>query len=188
LINAGFAYQDHERRVSVLSGGERARLMFLTLRLNRPNFLIMDEPTNHIDIDGREELEAQLAESGATLLMTSHDRRFIDNVANRFVLVSEGRLGEISEPDEFYQLAAMGQADAHNPSAMAASARTEAAASSSRQSAHPGDDDDKLLERIVELEALLEADRARKPKFQKPRLQDAWAKELADLNGRLEAP
>ena len=95
LINAGFAYQDHERRVSVLSGGERARLMFLTLRLNRPNFLIMDEPTNHIDIDGREELEAQLSESGATLLMTSHDRRFIDNVANRFVLVNGGRLGEI---------------------------------------------------------------------------------------------
>jgi ATPase subunit of ABC transporter with duplicated ATPase domains len=190
LINAGFAYEEHERRVSVLSGGERARLMFLTLRLNRPNFLIMDEPTNHIDIDGREELEAQLAESGATLLMTSHDRRFIDNVANRFVLVSEGWLNEISEPDEFYRLAARGQAG--EQSLTVAGARAEAAASSSLPDAHSGDDssddDEKLLERIVELEALLEADRARKPKFQKPKLQEAWARELAELNGRLAAP
>ncbi|MEJ2090028.1 MAG: ABC-F family ATP-binding cassette domain-containing protein, partial [Gammaproteobacteria bacterium] len=102
LINAGFPYLDHERRIEVLSGGERARLMFLRLKLNRPNFLILDEPTNHIDIDGREELEAQLAESGATLLMTSHDRRFIDNVATRFLLISNGSLTEIHDPETFY--------------------------------------------------------------------------------------
>lgn len=193
LINAGFAYQDHERRVSVLSGGERARLMFLTLKLKRPNFLIMDEPTNHIDIDGREELEAQLAESDATLLMTSHDRRFIDNVANRFVLVRDGRLGEISDPDEFYRLAADGEAERPGRSTtaeaapLAARSKAGAAESAVEGAADPADDDERLLERILELEALLEADRARKPKFQKPKLQATWAQELAELNGRLGA-
>lgn len=192
LINAGFAYQDHERRVSVLSGGERARLMFLTLKLKRPNFLIMDEPTNHIDIDGREELEAQLAESDATLLMTSHDRRFIDNVANRFVLVRDGRLGEISDPDEFYRLAADGEVERPGRSTtaeaapLAARSKAGAAESAVEGAADPADDDERLLERILELEALLEADRARKPKFQKPKLQAAWAQELAELNRRIQ--
>jgi ATPase subunit of ABC transporter with duplicated ATPase domains len=182
LINAGFAYQDHNRRVNVLSGGERARLMFLTLRLNRPNFLIMDEPTNHIDIDGREELEAQLSESGATLLMTSHDRRFIDNVANRFVLVNDGCLSEIMDPDEFYQQAAQGESAGTGRIVSDDSVR----APSFAQSASPVTDDEVLLERIVELEALLEADRARKPKFQKPKLQAEWAEELVRLNRRIE--
>ncbi len=182
LINAGFAYEDHGRRVKVLSGGERARLMFLTLRLNRPNFLIMDEPTNHIDIEGREELEAQLSESGATLLMTSHDRRFIDNVANRFVLVSDGRLREISDPETFYRQAA--QADAGPGTSREVHAGGEVPAGGPPGLENP-DDDEQLLERIVELEGLLEADRARKPKFQKPRLQEYWTVELASLNRRL---
>ena len=187
LINAGFAYQDHERRLSVLSGGERARLMFLTLRLNRPSFMIMDEPTNHIDIDGREELEAQLAESGATLLMTSHDRRFIDNVANRFVLVEGRHLREVADPDEFYQLAALGES---GPAPSRAKNELPPESVPVRQGTPPAqtDEDEGLLERIVELEALLEADRARKPKFQKPKLQAAWTAELAELNGHLETP
>ncbi len=176
LINAGFPYLDHERRVSVLSGGERARLMFLMLRLNRPNFLVMDEPTNHIDIDGREELEVQLAESGATLLMTSHDRRFIDNVANRFVEVSHGRLREIAEPDEFYAAAAESGAEdmASDPSGASKPAdRT------------PLNDGESLLNRILELETLLAEDRARKARFQKPKRQAAWEAELERLNDRL---
>ena len=185
LINAGFAYQDHDRRVNVLSGGERARLMFLTLRLNRPNFLIMDEPTNHIDIDGREELEAQLAESGASLLMTSHDRRFIDNVANRFVLVSGGRLKEINDPETFYQSAAFGDGS-DDESASIEAATLEPVRDTGAGQPEPLEED-ALLERILELESLLEADRARKPKFQKPKLQQTWAAELESLNQQINS-
>jgi len=177
LINAGFAYLDHDRRLSALSGGERARLMFLALKLNRPNFLIMDEPTNHIDIDGREELEAQLGESGATLLMTSHDRRFIDNVATRFLLVTGGRLEEINEPDDFYQQALADDGTRARP------ARTPREAPASARDALATDE--QLLERIVELEGLLAADLARKPRFQKPDLQTAWRHELEVLTARL---
>ena len=175
LINAGFAYLDHDRRISVLSGGERARLMFLRLRLNRPNFLIMDEPTNHIDIDGKEELEAQLSESGATLLMTSHDRRFIDNVATRFLLVTNGGLREIHDPEVFYASVAGEE--------IPVAAEVEVVALPGE---HSMLNEESLLERIVELETLIGEDEARKSKFQKPKLQSAWKQELAELNRRLE--
>lgn len=192
LINAGFAYLDHDRRVNVLSGGERARLMFLMLKLNRPNFLIMDEPTNHIDIDGREELEDQLAESDATLLMTSHDRRFIDNVANRFLLVANGVLGEIAEPDIFYQAAAASREDAGIEIGRTGTAAVSDVGSVvSADAGFPGvsaelSAAEDLLERIVELEELLAADLARKPRFQKPDRQAGWRAELDALNARLE--
>jgi len=181
LINAGFPYLDHGRRISVLSGGERARLMFLQLRLNRPNFLIMDEPTNHIDIDGREDLEAQLFDTDATLLMTSHDRRFIDNVATRYLLVSEGRLVELQDPESFYESSTTDTYEVVRIPVGELGDRSDDAASQTHELG-----EDAVLERIVELENLLLEDRARKPKFQKPRLQAAWNAELRELGERLE--
>ncbi len=65
LIKAGFPFKDLDKKVGVLSGGEKARIMFLIIKLNQPNFLILDEPTNHIDIQGKEELEEQILESNA---------------------------------------------------------------------------------------------------------------------------
>ena len=177
LINAGFSYEDHERRVSVLSGGERARLMFLRLKLDRPNFLIKDEPTNHIDLDGREQLEEQLSESGATLLITSHDRRFLDNLANRFLLVADGRLTEIPDPEAFYEasLAERDAGGAPGSSVLDVSAGDAEAAG-----------EDELLERIVALEQKLTDDLARKPRFQKPARQAEWLREIEALNRRLD--
>ena len=90
LIHAGFPYRELDKKVAVLSGGEKARLMFLVIKLNQPNFLILDEPTNHIDIQGKQELEDQILESAATALITSHDRRFVDTVANRYLLIEAG--------------------------------------------------------------------------------------------------
>jgi ATPase subunit of ABC transporter with duplicated ATPase domains len=171
LINAGFAYLDHDRRTNVLSGGERARLMFLRLRLNRNNFLIMDEPTNHIDIDGKEELEEQLSTADATLLMTSHDRRFIDNLANRFMLIEAGKLLEIQDPEGFYSVA---PTEVDHVSVEDQGLAGQAPSS-----------EDELLERMVELEHKLDEDLARKPKFQKPKMQAAWREELALLDHQL---
>ncbi|MDA0979169.1 MAG: ABC-F family ATP-binding cassette domain-containing protein, partial [Proteobacteria bacterium] len=103
LIKAGFPYQDLDKKVAVLSGGERARLMFLIMRMNQPNFLILDEPTNHIDIQGKEELEHQILESKATVIITSHDRRFVENIAQRYLLIAGGQLTEINTPAAFYR-------------------------------------------------------------------------------------
>jgi len=180
LINAGFAYLDHDRRINVLSGGERARLMFLRLRLNRPNFLIMDEPTNHIDIDGKEELEEQLITADATMLMTSHDRRFIDNLANRFLLIENGRLQEIQDPEPYYTASVTAGGTSNDPDGTSNDPIAPAVLKSTERS------EEDVLERIVELEQKLSEDLARKPKFQKPKLQGLWREELAVLNAILE--
>ena len=166
LINTGFAYPDHAKRIDRLSGGERARLLFLVLSINKPNFLILDEPTNHIDIEGKEQLEDQLVDGGAALLITSHDRRFIETVADRFVWIHAGRLQEITDPGEFF-------ASEDEP-------RTDQKITPSGTAAHAD-----RLERIVELEAKLDADRARKPKFQKPKLQMEWETEIEMLYTKL---
>jgi len=134
----------------------------------------LDEPTNHIDIDGKEQLEKQLLSSNATLLITSHDRRFLETVASRYLWINEGRLEEIhhlelffaSEPDGGYTGSPV--------------------ASRSVNPTNDVGDAEQILERIVELEGLLLADRGRKPKFQKLKLQAEWSSEFEELNSQLE--
>lgn len=100
LIKAGFPFKGLDKKIGVLSGGGKARIMFLIIKLNRPNFLILDEPTNHIDIQGKEEREEQILESNATVLLKSHNRRFVDNIAEHFVMIREGQLKEIKHADQ----------------------------------------------------------------------------------------
>ena len=187
LIKAGFAYADHDRAVAVLSGGERARLLFVRLRLAQANFLILDEPTNHIDIDGKEDLEAQLIESGATLLITAHDRRFVDRVADRLLWIRAGRLVELTSAQPFYDwLLAAGSGAGARRAALDAGA-SAGAGRDQHQGAATAVTLDAVLEHIVELEAKLDADLARKPRHQKPDLQAQWRAQLADLQRRLQA-
>ena len=84
--------EDAERPVSTLSGGERSRVSLTKMFLSGANLLILDEPTNHLDIDGKEALEEALADYTGTVLMVSHDRYFIDRVANRVLEAHEGRI------------------------------------------------------------------------------------------------
>ncbi len=80
-----FVGEDVFRTVSVLSGGERARLTLAKLILSEMNLLVLDEPTNHLDIDSREALESALADFEGTVLTVSHDRYFMDKLATRFL-------------------------------------------------------------------------------------------------------
>jgi ATP-binding cassette, subfamily F, member 3 len=181
LIHAGFAFNDHGRIVGELSGGERARLLFLVLSLDAPNFLIMDEPTNHIDIDGKEQLEAQLLDGGASLLITSHDRHFLTAVANRFLWIRDGAMVEITDPTEFFHATGRSSAASEGDAADSAGGARALPDAAVAAAGEP----DATLARIVELEALLDADRARKPRHQKPALQAAWSRELETLYQRL---
>ncbi|MBX2885649.1 MAG: ATP-binding cassette domain-containing protein [Granulosicoccus sp.] len=173
LLKNGIPFTDFDHSVDKLSGGERARLMFMLFQLNKPNFLILDEPTNHIDIQGREQLEQQLIESDATLLITSHDRRFIEQVANRWWWINNEQLIELNGLDEFY--AAVQQDASKEQSQTKPTQQTQTTAMPQTMS-----EDDKLA-RIDELEKLLREDKARKTKFQKLQRQQAWEKELAEL-------
>ena len=172
LIGAGFPYSEHGKNVLAMSGGERARALFVVLSLSRPNFLILDEPTNHLDIDGKEQLEVQLLESGAALLVTAHDRHFLDMIAERFLCIDKGVLLEVPDPNEFYLTPEIRHT------------RPAREAPPLERSLEQNSDD--VLARIVELEEKLDADRARKRKFQKPALQIEWQAQLEQLYRRLE--
>lgn len=71
--------------ISVLSGGERAKLCFAIMTLNRGNVLVLDEPTNHLDLSTKEVLEDALAEFGGTIILVSHDRYLLNKVASRII-------------------------------------------------------------------------------------------------------
>ena len=89
-----FHGEDVFKPVAVLSGGERSRLMLARLVASRPSVLLLDEPTNHLDLFGREALEQALLGFQGTLIFTTHDRRFVDQLAQR-VLVFGGERVEV---------------------------------------------------------------------------------------------
>lgn len=89
-----FPYDQHDKQARILSGGERARLALLKLAQEDHNLLVMDEPTNHLDMEMLESLEEALANFSGTLLMVSHDRAFIENLADRIWLIEDGQFYE----------------------------------------------------------------------------------------------
>lgn len=83
-----FSADDVFKTVDVLSGGEKVRLSLAKLMLEEANLLILDEPTNHLDIPGKEALEEALKEYTGTILFVSHDRYFIDRIANKLLILT----------------------------------------------------------------------------------------------------
>ena len=88
-----FLYEDTEKKVSVLSGGERARLTLAKLMLSKINLLVLDEPTNHLDINSREALEEAIEAFDGTVVTVSHDRYFIERLATRVIELIPATLG-----------------------------------------------------------------------------------------------
>jgi ATP-binding cassette subfamily F protein 3 len=94
-----------EKKVAVLSGGEKARLTLLKMILSGANFLLLDEPTNHLDIASRQVIEALLSDYSGTLLVVSHDRYFLEQVVERIVAVEDKKLEPYPGGYEDYLLA-----------------------------------------------------------------------------------
>ncbi len=92
LARFGFTGDDPFKVVSSLSGGEKTKLSLAKLLYHPANFIIFDEPTNHLDMDSREALEEALLEYQGSCLIVSHDRYFLDRVANRILHIEAGRL------------------------------------------------------------------------------------------------
>ena len=90
--------------IRTLSGGEKGRVSLAKLMLRHDNFLLMDEPTNHLDMDSREVLEGALEDFDGTILTVSHDRYFINRVANRVVeMTPEGAKEYIGNYDDYLE-------------------------------------------------------------------------------------
>lgn len=92
LARYRFTGDDVFKKIAVLSGGERNRLIMARLFLHGPNVLILDEPTNHLDLWARHALEEALKQFEGTLLFVSHDRYFLQKLANRFWYFHEGKI------------------------------------------------------------------------------------------------
>ena len=98
-----FTAKDIDKTVGQLSGGQKARLTLTVLSLEHNNFLLMDEPTNHLDLEAKEVLEKALQDFDGTLLFVSHDRYFINQLANKIVEIKDGS-AHVYEGDYSYYL------------------------------------------------------------------------------------
>ena len=85
-------WQEHDKPMSVLSGGERRRLALAVVVATGSNFLLFDEPTNHLDVESREALEAALEAFPGTVLLVSHDRALLDAIADRTLAIEDGTI------------------------------------------------------------------------------------------------
>ena len=105
LMGLGFSRNDFNRSTSEFSGGWRMRIELAKLLLQKPDVLLLDEPTNHLDIESIQWLENFLKVNAGAVVLVSHDRAFINNVTNRTIEISCGRIYDYKVPyDEFVVL------------------------------------------------------------------------------------
>lgn len=96
LAQAGLVAEDMDKKVRMLSGGERAKLALAVFECENGNFLVLDEPTNHLDLAAKESLEAALKAFDGTILFVSHDRYFIRALAGKILELEDGKLNSFT--------------------------------------------------------------------------------------------
>lgn len=89
-----FRWEDMDKKIGALSGGEKSRVQLAKLMVSDANFLLLDEPTNHLDVQSRERVEEALEEFEGTILVISHDRYFLDRIVDRIVEIRNPHLME----------------------------------------------------------------------------------------------
>lgn len=186
-----FSGDDVKKSVSMLSGGERARLLLAKLSMQNNNFLILDEPTNHLDIDSKEVLEDALIDFDGTLLFVSHDRYFINRVATKVLEISEEGstlyLGDydyyLEKKAELEELARMKEEEAQEKTTVV----VEKAPANDYQAQKANQKElRKLTRRITEIENQLEEVEAREEEINQAMLATNEASELIDLQKELD--
>ena len=186
-----FSGDDVKKSVSMLSGGERARLLLAKLSMQNNNFLILDEPTNHLDIDSKEVLEDALIDFDGTLLFVSHDRYFINRVATKVLEISEEGstlyLGDydyyLEKKAELEELARLKAEEAQEKITVV----VEKAPANDYQAQKANQKElRKLTRRITEIENQLEEIEAREEELSQAMLATNEASELIDLQKELD--
>ena len=102
LIGLGFKYEELDRPTETFSQGWNMRIELAKILLSKPDVLLLDEPTNHLDIESIEWLESYLKDYKGTLVLISHDRKFLDNITNRTVEIMLGHIHDYKVPYSKY--------------------------------------------------------------------------------------
>lgn len=179
-----FTAKDIDKQVSQLSGGQRARLTLTVLSMEHNNFLLMDEPTNHLDLDAKEVLEKALADYDGTLLFVSHDRYFINKLANKIVVAKDGQ-AKIYEGNYTYYLNEKAKEEAAAQETAAQEAPVVKAVSESKfsyQEQKKRDSEKRKLERqVAQAEKDLEELEAKEQEIQEAMADTAIAADFSKL-------
>ena len=187
-----FTGEDVFKQVNMLSGGERVRLALCKIFKTGPNFLILDEPTNHMDIVGKETLESMLKDFDGSVIFVSHDRYFVKSVATRVLEFTKSGVNNFAFGYEEYEEKKKKERDAEGLSFTQDAVKSEALkASVPKQniSNNPGKERAKIQKRIEKLEAEIAAKEAlvesKKLELQNPEYASNYGK-LTEIQGEID--
>lgn len=185
-----FSGDDVKKSVSMLSGGERARLLLAKLSMENNNFLVLDEPTNHLDIDSKEVLEDALINFDGTLLFVSHDRYFINRVATKVLELSEtGSTLYLGDYDYYIEkkaeLEALRELDTAETNQVSLAAAPDASNDYQVQKANQKEYR-KLQRRLSEIEARIEVIEVEMTKLEQEMALTNQADELMSMQAQLD--
>lgn len=184
-----FSGDDVKKTVSMLSGGEKARLLLAKLSMQKNNFLILDEPTNHLDLDSKEVLENALIDFDGTLLFVSHDRYFINRIASKVLEISEeGSTLYLGDYDYYIEKKAEQEELARLANQVTVSKEDTVSVGSNDYQAQKENQKElrKLTRRISEIEERLEVIDQREAEINDSMIATNDIGELADLQKELE--
>lgn len=198
-----FTGEDVFKTIDMLSGGEKVRLALCKILKRRPNVLILDEPTNHMDIVGKETLESMLKDYSGTLVFVSHDRYFVQKVADRLLVFEEGTTHLYQFGYEEYQEKLDKERDKEetekaclkNPAGFGLISQNGTQTESTRSGEkkpyyNPGKERSKLEKKIQKIEEALSIKEAKleelKAELLKPEYQSSYMK-LTDIQNEIDA-
>ncbi len=176
--------------VAPMSGGEKARLALALIVWQKPNLLLLDEPSNHLDVDTREALTEALAEFSGSMLLVSHDRHLLRTTVDEFWIVADGKVSEFDGDLDDYrqwlsQRGAVGRGTSANPSSPAGSAETTRSTANAPSSLNGEPSHHETLDRKTQRR--LEAEARQQLAVERKPLERQLAKveaELAQLEAR----
>lgn len=201
-----FTGEDVFKNINMLSGGEKVRLALCKILRRKPNVLVLDEPTNHMDIVGKETLESMLSEFTGTLIFVSHDRYFVKKVATRLLVFEDGtthqyQFGyeeyqekldrEAAEEDSSYKgNPVLGGAISVNGGQHAAQNTQTASAGGKKAYYNPGKERSKIEKKVKKAEEELAVKEAKldelKAELLKPEYQSSYSK-LTEIQNEIDA-
>jgi ATP-binding cassette subfamily F protein 3 len=183
----GFSGDSVQKTCGVLSGGEKIRLSFARIFIRPPNFLLLDEPTTHLDMAGREALEAALGAYKGTVCLVSHDVEFVRSIADHVLEISETGLRAFAGGYDYYREKTAAEAPSAAPAARETSAQNpkEARRRRARDRQERSRETKRLKRLMHQAEKTVESLEAERGKLVERLSSAAGGTEFAEMNQRL---